>query len=110
MSTSLSAETELVIPASSEDSVEFTCEVTGAAVEGYSPLWEISGRQIPSTHEDNFIITTCPENRSSNLTVTQQGRQFVGLKEISVECHADNPAKFRLVRGKETLFIIQFGE
>jgi hypothetical protein len=108
VSTSLSAETELVIPASSEDSVEFTCEVTGAAVEGYSPLWEISGRQIPSTHEDNFIITTCPENRSSNLTVTQQGRQFVGLKEISVECHADNPAKFRLVRGKETLFIIQF--
>jgi hypothetical protein len=108
VSTSLSAETELVIPASSEDSVEFTCEVTGTAVEGYSPLWEISGRQIPSTSENNFIITTTPEKRSSNLTVTQQGRQFVGLQEISVECHADNPVKFRLVRGKETLFIIQF--
>ena len=110
VSTSLSAETELVIPASSEDSVAFTCEVTGAVVEGYSPLWEISGRQIPSTSENNFIITTTSENRFSNLTVTQQGRQFVGLQEISVECHADNPAKFRLVRGKETLFIVQFGE
>lgn len=110
MSTRLSAVTELVIPVTSDEDVEFTCEVLGSEADGYSPLWEISGRQIRSTSSDRFIIQTPSDNRSSNLTVTQQGRDFVGLSEISVECHADNPNKFRLVRGKETLSIIQFGE
>ena len=109
VSTSLTAETELVIPASSEANVEFSCLLTGSETDGYSPLWAVSGRQILSPSE-NFIIQTPSDNLSSSLTVTMAGREAVGLQEISVECHADNQAKFRLVEGKETLFIIQFSE
>ena len=108
VSTNITARTGLVVPVSSEDEVVLSCLVTGA--EGYSPLWELSGRQTRSTSAGRFIIETSSDNQSSNLTVTRLGRASIGLEVISVQCHADNPAQFRLVLGNQTLHIIQFGE
>ena len=108
VSTSISAETDLFVPVSSEYEVVLSCQVTGA--EGYSPLWEISGRQTRSSTPEELIIETSADQRSSNLTVTRQGRESIGLDVISVQCHADDSTKFTLVKGRETLYIVQFGE
>ena len=99
--------TALVLPSLSPDDVVLSCEVVG---EDYSPLWELSGRQIPSTISDRFIVQDSPDGRSSTLTVTETGRRTIGLELITVECHADNTDAFRLVKGDQILHIVQFGK
>ena len=107
MSTSITARSELFVSLSSDDEVLFSCELSGTT--GYSPVWELSGRQIRSSSA-LFTIDTSSDSRQSNLTVSKAGRDSIGMEVISVQCHADDQARFRLIMGTQTLYIVQFGE
>ena len=107
--TTITAVTDHVIPSSSPDDVEFSCEVAGDA--DYSPLWVLSGRQLPSTSPGRFIIADSGDGLSSTLTVTAEGRRSVDLDLITVACHADNSNnEFRIVEGLQILYIVLFGK
>ena len=108
MSTNISALTTVYTPYSSPNNVTFLCEVVGSAM--FTPLWELSGLQIRTSNpSEGYIIEDSPDALSSTLTVTEQGREFIGLEVISVECHAHHTSQFRLVKGQQILYIVQFG-
>ena len=105
---SISPSTNVFIPYASTDDVVFTCTVAGA--DGYSVLWQLSGLQIHTTNMNRYIIQPSDDNRVSNLTVTQEGRRYIDLEVISVECHADKDDAFGLILGKQIFYIVQFGK
>ena len=109
MSSSITASTDLLVPYTSSNDVVLLCEIFSSD-PNYTPLWELSGRQISSTVSDRFIISSSADGRSSTLNVTKNGRDFIDLELISVQCHADNPITFRVVEGKQVLHIVQFGK
>lgn len=104
----ISPSTNVFIPYTSTDDVVFICTVAGD--DGYSVLWQLSGLQIHNTNMNRYIIQPSEGNRVSNLTVTPEGRRYIGLDVISVECHADRDDAFGLVLGKQIVDIVQFGK
>lgn len=107
--TSFSALTSTIIPYSSTNNVTFTCDIIGSDM--YTPLWVLSGLQIPRSDINNgFIIEYSSNELSSNLTITMQGRMSIDLEVISIQCDADHMSLFRLVKGQQIIYIIQFGK
>lgn len=104
----ISPSTNVFIPYTSTDDVVFTCTLAGG--DDYSVLWQLSGLQIRTTNMNRYIIQASEDNRVSNLTVTQEGRRYIGLAVISVECHADRNNAFGLVLGEQIFYIVQFGK
>ena len=108
VSSSITPLTDLFIAYGSSAHVVFCCEISGD--DSYTVLWELSGRQVPSNVTDGIIIQHSADGRMSTLTVTDDGRSFIGQELISVECHANNVNVFGLVEGKQLFHIVQFGK
>ena len=94
------------IPFDSPDEVVYSCQIEGDP--DYTVLWELSGLQIFNNESERITVVDSEDGRSSTLTVTQQGREFIEQNPIAVECR---PSKLRSsTDGNFIYYINQFGE